>query len=276
MALALSLMVEIFQNIRQLYDFVAPCQELADHVEFFAETSLARTRQHFGQAPIAVKMFASWTPTFYINLGPAYSIDLAHTRYQVKAHEDILLLRNNTVARHNQPTDNIFTVKFYPGGLEAVLGISQVKLTNQLVPLKQILPTQLLGKMRQALPFTERLDLMQSYLLSTYKRNKNKDHYLSVVREAIGEYQASGLQLNTSAVAERLFVTSKTITRYFNRVVGLAPKQYFALLRARTALTVFIADPDNFVPFEYGYYDWSHFNKGVTNFTGQKLSGHER
>ena len=269
-------MVEIFQNIRQLYDFAPPCDELADHIEFFAETALDRTRQYFGQAPLAVKMFASWTPTFYINLGAPYCIDLGQTRYRVKANEDILLLRNTTVARHNLPTDNIFTVKFYPGGLEAVLGLNQAKLTNQVVPLNQVLPSQLLGKMRQALPFTARLDLLQGYLVSTYRRRKNKDHYLTMVRDAIGEYQASGLQLNTSAVAERLFVTSKTITRYFNRVVGLAPQQYFSVLRARTALTAFIANPTGFAPFEHGYYDWSHFSKGVTNFTGQKLSEHGR
>lgn len=267
-------MVEIFQNIRQLYDFAAPCEELTDHVEFFAETSLDITRQCFGQAPIAVKMFASWTPTFYINLGAPYCIDLAQTRHWVKADEAILILRNNAVTRYNLPTDNIFTVKFYPGGLEAILGISQVKLTDQVINLRQLLPNQLLITLKQASTFAERINLMQNYLVSAYKSINQKDYYLAMVTDAIGEYQANGLQLNTSAVAERLFLTSKTINRYFHRVIGLSPKQYFSILRARTALTAFVANPHSFTPFDYGYYDRSHYYKDILKFTGQKLSEH--
>ena len=97
---------------------------------------------------------------------------------------------------------------------------------------------------------------------------------MALVHDAIGEYQASGLQLQTCAVAERLFVTSKTINRYFHRVVGLPPKQYFSIVRARTALTAFVTNPGGFAPFEYGYYDMSHFNKEVLKFTGQTLAGY--
>ena len=43
------------------------------------------------------------------------------------------------------------------------------------------------------------------------------------------------MQLNTSAVAERLFITSKTINRYFNRVVGISPKSFLSIFnRFRT------------------------------------------
>lgn len=92
-----------------------------------------------------------------------------------------------------------------------------------------------------------------------------------MVNDAIGEFEASGLQLNTSAVAERLFISSKTINRYFHRVVGSSPKTYFSILRARTALSAFVSEKP-FVPFDYGYFDMSHFYKDIAKFTGQKLS----
>jgi AraC-like DNA-binding protein len=268
-------MVEIFQNIRKIYDFAAPCGELANYIEFFSESSIPKTRQYFQNEHFTVKMFASWTPTFYINLGAPYYIDLAHSRYLVKAGEDILILRNNTVERHNQPADNIFTVKFYPGGLEAILGLNQVALANQLINLATVLPGSLLAKIRQPICFGERIALMQQYLLNTYRANRNKDHYLGMVSDAIGEYQATDMQLNTSAVAERLFISSKTINRYFHRTVGVSPKSYFSILRARTALTEFMKGKDCFVPFEYGYYDMSHFYKDVVKFTGQKLTDNQ-
>jgi AraC-like DNA-binding protein len=218
-------------------------------------------------------MFASWTPTCYINLGPAYLLDLAYTRYRVQAGEDVLLLRNTPIVRHKYPTDNIFTLKFYPGGLEAVLGVNQVRLTDRLLPLTQVLPTSLLAYLKQPLCFSERVAGLEQFLLRAFRRPAPHDHYVRLVHDAIGEYQAGGWQLNTSAVAERLFLTSKTINRYFHRVVGTSPSQYFALLRARPALTAFVANPMAFEPSDYGYYDRSHFAKAMRHFTGHPLPG---
>lgn len=267
-------MVEIFQNIRKIYDFVKPCAELAEHIEFFAESSMERTRKYFFNEKFTVKMFASWTPTFYINLGAPYHINLEHQRYLVKADEDILILRNSVVERYNQPTDNIFTVKFYPGGLEAILGMSQLKIVDQLINLRHFLPGSLLDTMKQPINFEERIELIQDFLLNAYQKKIGKDHYLMMVNNAVREFQATGMQLNTSAVAERLFVTSKTINRYFHRVVGISPKSYFCILRARTALSAFIGNQGQFVPTNYGYYDMSHFYKEVVRFTGRKLTDH--
>lgn len=267
-------MVEIFQNIRKIYDFATPCEELVNHIEFFSESSADRTWQYFGDEQFTVKMFASWTPTFYINLGAAYYIDLGTRRHLVKADEDILILRNATVARYNQPTDNIFTVKFYPGSLETILGIKQIEIIDQVINLRHLLPCQLLIAIKQPITFNERIALMQNYLLQAYHEKTGIDHYLTMVNDAIGEFEGSGMQLNTSAVAERLFITSKTINRYFHRAVGISPKSYFSILRARNALSAFIGQKP-FIPFNYGYYDMSHFYKDVASFTGHKLSDHE-
>ncbi|MBS1503041.1 MAG: helix-turn-helix domain-containing protein [Bacteroidetes bacterium] len=75
-------------------------------------------------------------------------------------------------------------------------------------------------------------------------------------------------------MAERMFVSSKTINRYFNRVVGISPKSYFSILRARTALTSYVIHKKDFNPYEFGYYDMSHFYKEVVGFTGKKLIEH--
>jgi len=265
-------MVEIFQNIRQLYTFAQPCEELIAHVEFFSESEAEQTWLHAGTQPFSVKMFASWTPTFYINLGSPYQISLGKQHFNIGAEQDILLLRESIVQRLNSPTDNIFTVKFHPGGLEAVLGINQNKCANKLISLQQIIPKELLNTIRKPITFQERTKLMQDYLLSQFKTSSNPDHYLSLVNRSIGEYKKSGLQLSTDLVAEKVFLTSKTINRYFHRSIGLSPKRYFCTLRARTALTAYVSDTRAFIPDDFGYYDQSHFAKDIYNFTGQKLS----
>ncbi|MEO3402848.1 helix-turn-helix domain-containing protein [Mucilaginibacter sp. CAU 1740] len=265
------MMTEIFQDIREIYDFAAPCGELLPYIEFFSESSAEKCALRFDQGHASVTMFGSWTPTFYINLAGAYVIDVAGNRSAVSKDQDILVLRNGTVTRHNGPEDRIFTVKFYPGGLDAVLGLNQSAMQDRVIRLQDILPLELLGAMKAAANFSNRIEIMENYLLGMMRRSSG-DHYSALVRQAIGEYSASGMRLNTSEVAERLFITSKSINRYFNRVVGVAPKQYFSLLRARTALTAMMADKPGFQPWDFGYYDPAHFYKDVHNFTGRRLS----
>ena len=265
-------MVEIFQDIRKIYIFSAPCHELSDFIEFYSESSLTESLRYFKSGFSTVKMFPSWTPTFYINLGTPYYIDLKHHRQLIERNEDILILRNDDVTRCKPATDHIGTVKCSPGGLDAVFGLNQTAMADQVINLNQILPLQLLQQIKQPITFEERVILMQSYLLAALGRNNISDHYIQLVNKTIGEYTQTGMHLNTGTVAERHFITSKTINRYFNRVIGLSPKSYFSILRARTALTAYVKDRDNFAPFNYGYYDLSHFSKDVVKFTGQTLT----
>lgn len=264
-------MVEIFQNIRKIYTFREPCEELAPHIEFFSETALEQAAMLLGGQFFSVKMFASFTPTFYINLGPSYHITIGNRRHFIPAQEDILILRDTIVERHNLPTDNIFTVKFNPGGLQAVLGINQTSYKTSIVNLGSLLPVNVLKAIKQPISFDERVELMQQYLVSCIKTSNHNGYYNNLVNDAIGEYNSTGMQLNTGKVAEKIFVTSKTINRYFNRVVGISPKGYFSIIRARTALTAFVNNEAMFVPYDHGYYDMSHFYKDVVKFTGQTL-----
>jgi AraC-like DNA-binding protein len=269
-------MVEIFNDIRKIYNFFELCDELARHVEFISE-SMPVTAGNISDKNISapqfssVKMFPSWTPTFWINLGSDYYLATGNETRLIKSTDDILLLRDIAVERLKQPTDHIFTVKFHPGGLEAVLGISQPKLVGQLISLNGILPPGFLQKFKKTSGVTERVTMMQNFLLRSYKSNTD-DYYLKFVNDSIENYSSAGMQLHTSQVAERMFVTSKTINRYFNKVVGTSPKNYFSILRARTALTAWVNQKDDFTPYDFGYYDMSHFYKDVVNFTGQKIT----
>ena len=268
-------MVEIFNDIRKAHQFATPCDELAANIEFFSESMPAVTVAAFENnlAPQykSVKMFPSYTPTFWINLGTPYYLSVANKTHVIKADDDILVLRDTSVEKFKQPTDHIFTVKFLPGGLEAILGINQASLIGQVINLNTILPSAFIKKIKQSLCFEERLALMQSFLLSCYK-DTNSDHYLKFVTDCIENYDAAGMQINTSQMAEKMFVTSKTINRYFNKVVGTSPKNYFSIMRTRVALTAYVNQKELFTPYDFGYYDMSHFYKDVVKFTGQKLT----
>lgn len=265
------LMPEIFENIRKLYKFYTPDNELAEYIEFFSESSADETYRYVADNPFTVRMFPSWTPTCYINLGEPYQLTVGVNQYLIQKTTNVLILRNSIVERFNLPTDHIFTIKFFPGGLEAVLGINQVSLIDQVVRLENILPAMLIQRVKQSSDFKARVELLEQFLLRQYHSRKKLDHYQTFVADSIGTFGNTGMELKTSQLAERMFSTSKTINRYFHRVVGTPPKNYFIMVRARTALTHYVANKHLFSPYDYGYYDMSHFYKDIIKFTGRKL-----
>ncbi|WP_460958309.1 AraC family transcriptional regulator [Spirosoma litoris] len=264
-------MTEIFDNIRKLYQFATPCPELANYIEFFSESSAEETYRYTGDSPFAIRMFPSWTPTCYINLGQPYQLSVGSAHYQIQQRTDVLILRNNIVERHNLPTDHILTIKFFPGGLEAILGINQAQFSDQVVTLDTVLPTALINRVKQLPDFRERVELLQAFFLSQYKKKNTITHYINVVQKAIDLYEAGTPEFKSSQLANELFTTNKTLYRYFTNVVGTTPKQYFSSVRARLALSAYVTDKKLFSPYEYGYYDMSHFYKDVIRFTGKKL-----
>jgi AraC-like DNA-binding protein len=265
-------MVEIFDNIKKIYQFSAPCGELADYIEFFSESSVDETALFAAGQDFRVKMFPSWTPTFWINLGAPYRLELGKKSCLIGPEEDILIVRDSIAIRHNLPTDYIFTVKFFPGGLEAIFGISQVKMIGKPVDLRNILPDRLIQDVKRPGSFENRMEILQNFLLLNYHRQKKKDHYIQLVRDSMDAYTAGNMQYNTGEIAEKMFISSKTINRYFNTVVGTGPKKYFSIVRIRAALTAYLAEKKTFIPGDYGYHDMSHFYKEVQKFTNNNLA----
>jgi AraC-like DNA-binding protein len=266
--------VEIFENIRKIYEFKAPCQDLAHHIEFFSESSFDATKRYLGDERFSIRMFPSWTPTFYINLGERYKITVADRSYAIGKDKDIAILRNTIVERHNTPTDHIFTVKFYPGSLEAILNINQISLINRVTDLSVLLPAALLRSVKEAVSFAERTSIFEQFFLNRLEQKNN--YLLQFVREATGHYLQANLLPGVYELAERQFVSSKTFNRNFHRIIGTSPKNYFSVIRARTALSAYVLRDPLFTPTAFGFYDMSHFYKEVTAFTGEKLSVSKR
>jgi AraC-like DNA-binding protein len=265
-------MVEIFDDIRKLYRFSAPCEELTNYIEFFSETSLEATNQFISTEKFTVKLFPSYTPTIWINLGSPYCLSNGSKQVCIGAHTDILLLRNNIVERTNLRTDNIFTVKFHPGGFEAVFGIEQTKIGSNIININTLLPSALLHQIKKQDCFEQRKILLQQYLLNLLNVKFADNYFYQKVLHAVDTFATSNMSCNNNKLASELAITDKTLYRYFKNIIGIAPKNYFSIVRARTALTAYVSDEALFSPYDYGYYDMSHFRKAIVQFTGQKLS----
>ncbi|WP_460558703.1 AraC family transcriptional regulator [Ferruginibacter profundus] len=265
-------MVEIFDDIRKLYRFATPCEALLDYIEFFSETSLDATNQYINTEKFTVKLFPSYTPTIWINLGSPYRLTNGRQQVCIDAHTDILLLRNNIVERTNLRTDNIFTVKFNPGGFEAVFGIEQNKIGNNIINVHTLLPAAFLSALKKLDAFEARIAMLQEYFLHLVQVQFRNKYPYQKVWNAVYAFQQSDMQYNNNKLAGELALTDKTMYRYFISIIGIAPKNYFSIVRTRTALTAYVTNKELFSPYNFGYYDMSHFRKAVAQFTGQPLS----
>jgi hypothetical protein len=190
-----------------------------------------------------------------------------HGSWLVPPNSDILVIRDSAMTRHNTPSDHLFSVKFFPGGLQAILGIPQTKFIGAVVPLSQVLPPRLIDQVKSAGSFQQRKTLLEDFFNASLSRRPKKDHYSQLVRDSVGFYENAGMHPNTTQLAGRHFVHSRTINRYFHQVIGLAPKKYFTIVRARAALASFISNRKDFNPEDFGYYDSSHFYKAICQFT---------
>ncbi|MCX2451519.1 helix-turn-helix domain-containing protein [Pedobacter sp. PLR] len=264
-------MIEIFNDIRKLYQFKPPCSDLAKDIEFYSETSLTATAHYIKSENFTVKLFPSYTPTIWINLGSPYWLKNGSTTQRIGQHADILVLRNQVVERNNLPSDNIFTVKFHPGGFESVFGFSQHKIGDQVVPLSDLIPIPFLNRLKSSGNFADRVNLLQDFFLEKQKGRKELQH-IKVIRQAIHAFDTLKPGESNSFIASNLCLTDKTFYRHFTEAVGANPKTYMMVNRARKALTSYILNPKAFSAYQHGYYDPGHFYKDILKFTGQKLS----
>lgn len=265
-------MVEIFDDIRKLYRFKDTCAELLPYIEFFSETSLDATRLHIASETFTVKLFPSYTPTIWINLGAPYQLANGNKFLSIDSGMDVLILRNQIVERRNLPSDNIFTVKFHLGGFEAVFGIEQHRIEDAVVDATTVLPAGLLRKMKRLPFFEDRITLLQNHFLHLLQKRVADLYRYEKVCHSLNMYNECNMGLNNRQVADHMALTAKTLNRYFKRFIGAPPKTYFSIVRARTALTAYVLDREGFSAADYGYYDKSHFYKAVLTFTGQKVS----
>jgi AraC-like DNA-binding protein len=269
-------MIEIFDNIKQLYTFKNPCSELSRFVEFFSETSQAAMSEYIHTETFTVKLFPSYTPTIWINLGAPYYLTNGTQCSRIEERMDVLLLRNTIVERKNLSTDNIFTIKFYPSAFEAIFGISQSKIGDKIIDVQDIIQPLTLKKMKTASSFEDRIILIESFLLDKLRHNAQKQFPFICITEAIEAFFQSEMVDKNVEIAQKLHISEKSLYRYFKHVIGTNPKNYFSIVRARTALTAYNQNKIPFSPYDFGYYDYGHFSKDVIKFTGQSLSSFQK
>jgi AraC-like DNA-binding protein len=265
-------MTEIFDDIKKLYKFKKPCFELQKYIEFFSESSVKSNLEFIEEKEFTVQLFPSFTPTIWLNLGAPYKLKNGFEHKLIGEKGDVLVLRHTIVERTILPTDNIFTIKFYPSAFEALLGISQAEIGHNIVDVNDIISPLILKKLKGLGTFEDRIALLEQFFVDKLHGNSSENHLFNIITVATDSFMESGMELKNNALASQLCLSEKSFYRYFKQGVGTNPKNYFSILRARNALVAYQKDKKGFSPYDFGYFDFGHFSKDVVHFTGRSLS----
>jgi len=156
----------------------------------------------------------------------------------------------------HQPGIHIFGVKFRAGGLYPFL-TSPIAATNNLSTDAKII-FSMLPELNSSMDFNERCELIESFLLAHLidKQAKKYIKLLMWLDELESESTAS----------------YKTLSRLFQEVIGISPKEYVQIKRVNQSLALFASSKDiksQDLADQLGYYDSAHFINEFKKYTGK-------
>lgn len=159
----------------------------------------------------------------------------------------------------HQPGIHIFGVKFRAGGLFAFLN-SSISATNNLSTDATSLFNNL-PEVDSNLDFNDKCDIIETYLLNQIIEKQAKKYIkLLMMLEDLGSETNS--QINSY----------KTLSRLFQEVIGISPKEYVQIKRINQSLSLFASTKDiksQDLADKLGYYDSAHFINEFKKYTGK-------
>lgn len=159
----------------------------------------------------------------------------------------------------HQPGIHIFGVKFRVGGLFAFLP-SPISATNNESTKADLLFIGL-PPLNQEMSFDQRCEKIELYLLN-HLIDKQAKKYLKLL-----------LMLQDLEVDSNTMPTSyKSLSRLFQEVIGISPKEYVQIKRINQSLALFASTKDiksQDLADQLGYYDSAHFINEFKKYTGK-------
>jgi AraC-like DNA-binding protein len=265
-------MIEIFDDIRQFYNFWKPTSELREYIEFYSETSIDSVEKSINHEQYSIKLFPSFTPTIWINLGHPYQLFNNNCVNQIGKSEDVIVLRNQALIREVTFNDKIFTIKFLPLGFEKLFGFSQSSLQHSYYDASDLLGKEVLRKLKAAENPLDKVAYLDAFFLEKLQKSTLSVRIETVLKNSLKTFEQGYFNSKISTIASSVYLTEKTFNRQFQKSIGTNPKKYFSVIRCRKALIAYQQNKIAFSPLDYGYFDWGHFSKDVKIFTGQSLT----
>ena len=242
------------------YTFCAPPDALKDSVEFIWQSRFdALTSEAYPE--VHERLFAHLSSSLVFSEGLPFTVTEAGQTKNISSDAVLIGHHTHPVFFQHKRENKLTGIKLKPGGFYRLSGIPAALVRDNIVPLNELAP-DLYRQGRNS-------DNLYS-LLPVFHDKANRYKY-DCVRQALHLY-LSDLHENPSLeqISGRIYLTVKTLNRYFHEVLGLGPKKVFSIARLRAALkdrTSLQNRPGSFSFYDYGYTDRSHFYKDLATYT---------
>lgn len=164
----------------------------------------------------------------------------------------------------------IFSVRFHPHGLRPFISFSVDNITDAVVDVKEIWPSEadvLESRMLAATSSQERIDLVEAFLKSRFEKKPTYDG----MAKAVKQIESEAGMISIDRVAADACLGRRHFERKFSETVGLSPKMFARIVRFNYVLKLIEKKEwQNWAHLaqEGGFYDQMHFIKDFKYFTG--------
>ncbi|HEX8332221.1 MAG TPA: helix-turn-helix domain-containing protein, partial [Segetibacter sp.] len=237
---------------------------LSMYIEFCWETRFGNLLDDVPQGFSDV-LFPNIGYAYLINLGTPFRIELDNQTFDLKTSG--FLPRHVPIIAHHSVGNTVFGIKFKvcPIVFEKDVDFSDYKL--YIYPLAYLIDQRIIEKVRAAIDFTERSNIVFEPYEALIKKHKGLE-YVTMITEILKGYNAENhFNLSNGQTAKQFNRSRRTLGRYCEKTTGFSAKQALRIIRMRTAVADFAHNPGGFDYSKYKYRDYNHFCKHLKQFT---------
>lgn len=253
--------IDHFQNN---YHRVAPPDELKDFIDFFWETKFDDLWEQYPNG-FSDALFSNVGYTYLINLGTPFVMQVEDKCFEMRS--DGFLPRHRPIECYHKPGNKLFGIKFKvsPVMLEKKINFSEYK--EYIFPLSYLMDPAVIGKVKTAKSFEERIDYICDYFETILRNNTSYVKSIRIVTEILERcYAENDFCVTIQDLSKQYNISTRTLQRYFEAATSTTSKEALQIMRIRKATQHLATSSSSFHYSKYGYYDHSHFYKHLKQF----------
>lgn len=249
-------------KLRELYDYDFISQNyiiqkaegtLSPFIDFFWESNYNNHLPRF-----SIQTFPRIGSTLLFNIKGQFTFK--KREFEFTNNEHIYYLRDAMIETTHTADSKLFGIQFKIN-LPLLITNRSLYSANGIYPANQLFNPEFITSIVEAPGFANKIELIEKYFNS--RLTKKIEARGDIINSIIIDQKENQIPRNFNPVSKEIPCSAKTIERYFKKCTGLAPQKAIRLINTRLALCKKIQQPKTFDPFEYGFYDSSHFYKAV-------------
>lgn len=241
---------------------------LAEYIDFCWETDFDELLNAHPDGFTDV-LFPNIGYTYLINLGTPFVMQLEKTSLQVK--NEGFLPRHHYIKCHHSAGNKLFGIKFKvcPIVFEKDVDFSEYK--EFIYPLSYLIDRTIVNEIKNARSFNERVEIVFNHYEKLVSKHAGSLNYVSIVTQILlDSLNKNEFDKPIQELSEKYKISNRTLQRYFRATTSFSSKEALQTMRIRHAVVDLTASPSTFSFLKHGYYDYSHFLKHLSQFTGDK------